>query len=86
MAVATDGAVAGVVEAAWATHGEMTDEAVTNDQRPFDSYKAKKKKKKKYCIIYIASKVPTWQGSRRNCDFSDLFPPLNEMDDRTSVY
>lgn len=43
-------------------------------------------KKKKYCIIYIASKVPTWQGSRRNCDFSDLFPPLNEMDDRTSVY
>lgn len=42
--------------------------------------------KKKYCIIYIASKVPTWQGSRRNCDFSDLFPPLNEMDDRTSVY
>jgi aryl carrier-like protein len=52
-AVATDGAVAGVVEGAWETHGEMTDEAVTKAQRSLTAVRLMTK----YCITYIASKV-----------------------------
>ncbi|PKX96971.1 SAP domain protein [Aspergillus novofumigatus IBT 16806] len=52
-AVATDGAVAGVVEAAWRTHGEMPDEAVTNDQRSLTAVRLKDK-----ILYYLPSTSP----------------------------